>query len=49
MDRDKWETFAAENNLPIEAHKEFVIRRSADFTYKPKEPRLKQDEGKFIH
>jgi hypothetical protein len=49
MDQDKWETFAAENDRSIETYKEFVARQSADLSYKPKEPRLKQGEGKFIH
>lgn len=49
MDKDKWGKFAAENDESIETHKEFVARISADLSYVPKEPRLKQGEGKFIH
>lgn len=49
MDQDKWSKFSAENDQTIETHKEFVARMSAILSYVPKEPRLKEGEGKHIH
>ena len=49
LDRDKWSKFTAENDKTIETNREFIVRWSADLSYVPKEPRLKQGEAKFIH
>ena len=49
IDKDKWSKFSAENDQTVETHKEFVARISADLSYAPKEPRLKQGEANFIH
>ncbi len=49
IDKEKWSKFSQENDRTIESHKEFVARWSANLSYEPQEPRLKQDEAKFIH
>lgn len=47
--KDKWSAFMKENETTIATHKDFVVKRSADYSYTPKSPRLKSDEGTFIH
>ncbi|MBM4176757.1 MAG: hypothetical protein FJ213_11390 [Ignavibacteria bacterium] len=49
IDKDKWTKFYQQNESTIETHKEFVIRWSSEFSYVPKNPRLKQGEGNFAH
>lgn len=49
IDKDKWSKFSSENDQTIETHKEFVAKWSAELSYEPKVPRLKQGEAKFIH
>ena len=47
--KDKWSKFMKENNSTIETSKDFVATRSAKYSYMPKNPRLKEDDVKFIH
>ena len=47
--KDKWAKFIVENESSIETHKDFIVTRSAKYSYWPEEPRLKPEEGKFIH
>jgi hypothetical protein len=47
--KDKWAKFLIENESSIETHKDFIVKRSEQYSYKPEEPRLKPEEAKFIH
>lgn len=47
--KDKWTKFMVENESSIETHKDYVVRWSAEYSYVPKEPRLKMEDSKFIH
>ncbi len=47
--KDNWTKFMVENESSIETHKDFVVRWSAEYSYVPKEPRLKMEDSKFIH
>ena len=47
--KDKWAKFIVENESSMVTHKDFVLKRSAKYSYVPKEPRLKPEETKFIH
>jgi hypothetical protein len=47
--KDKWSKFMIENESSIETHKDFIVTRSAKYSYWPEEPRLKPEETKFIH
>jgi hypothetical protein len=47
--KDKWAKFMVENESSIETHKDFIVTRSAKYSYWPEEPRLKPEEAKFIH
>ena len=47
--KEKWAKFMIENEGSIETHKDFIVTRSAKYSYWPKEPRLKPEERKFIH
>jgi hypothetical protein len=47
--KDKWAKFIVENEGSMVTHKDFIVTRSAKYSYEPKEPRLKPEEAKFIH
>jgi len=47
--KDKWSKFMIENEGSMETHKDFIVTRSAKYSYWPEEPRLKPEEAKFIH
>lgn len=47
--KEKWAGFIKRNESSMETHKDFVVTRSAKYSYWPEEPRLKPEEGKFIH
>jgi hypothetical protein len=47
--KDKWAKFMVENESSIVTHKDFIVTRSAKYSYMPKEPRLKPEDAKFIH
>ena len=47
--KDKWSKFMVENNSSLESSKDFVVTRSAKYSYQPNEPRLKPEDVKFIH
>lgn len=47
--KEKWAKFIVENESSMVTHKDFIVTRSAKYSYKPKEPRLKPEEAKFIH
>ena len=47
--KDKWTSFMIENESTISTHRDFFVKWSAEYSYLPKEPRLKQGEAKFVH
>ena len=47
--KDKWASFMIENESSILTHKDFFVKWSGEYSYVPKEPRLKQGEAKFVH
>jgi hypothetical protein len=47
--KDKWDNFMTENNSSMETNKDFVAKWSAEYSYVPKEPRIKPEEAGFIH
>ncbi len=47
--REKWAEFIKRNEGSMETHMDFVVTRSAKYSYWPEEPRLKPEERKFIH
>lgn len=47
--KDKWANFMTENNSSMESNKDFVAKWSANYSYVPKEPRIKPEEAGFIH
>lgn len=47
--KDKWAKFMVENESSIVTHKDFIVKWSAQYSYVPKEPRLKPEDAKFIH
>ncbi len=47
--QDKWQKFMIENESCMVTHKDFIAKRSAKYSYMPKNPRLKPEEVKFIH
>jgi hypothetical protein len=47
--KEKWGAFVKKNEASMETHKDFIVTRSAKYSYWPKEPRLKPEERKFIH
>ncbi len=49
IDKEKAANFEKENSESIETYKQFVAKWSADFSYIPKMPKLKEGEGKFMH
>ena len=49
VDKEKFSAMMEANNASIKSTKEYVIRRSADLSYDPKTPSLKEGEAKFAH
>lgn len=47
--KDKWAKFMVENESSMVTHKDFIAKWSAEYSYVPKEPRLKPEEANFIH
>lgn len=47
--KDKWAEFMVENEGSMVTHRDYVVRWSAEYSYVPKEPRLKMEDVKFIH
>lgn len=47
--KDKWAKFMIEIESSMVTHKDFIVKWSAEYSYVPKEPRLKMEDGKFIH
>ena len=47
--KEEWKNFMAENESSMEKTMDYVVRRSAKYSYEPKEPRLKPEEEGFIH
>jgi hypothetical protein len=47
--KEKWAEFMKKNEGSMETHMDFIVTRSAKYSYWPEEPRLKPEEGKFIH
>ena len=47
--KDKWSKFMVENNSSMESSKDYVVTRSAKYSYMPGNPRTKQEDVKFIH
>lgn len=46
---DKWQKFMVENESSMVTHKDFITKRSAKYSFVPKNPRLKSEEIKYIH
>lgn len=49
IDKKKFASMMEADNASIKTIKEYVIRRSADLSYDPKTPRLKEGEAHFAH
>ncbi|MFH1194785.1 MAG: hypothetical protein V1720_03675 [bacterium] len=49
IDKTKADVFQKENQESIETYRQFVIKWSAEFSYVPKESRLKDNEANFLH
>lgn len=47
--KEKWGKFMVKNESSMEYHKDFIAKWKADYSYVPKEPRIKQEEAGFIH
>ena len=47
--KEKWADFMVENEGSMVTHRDYVVRWSAEYSYVPKEPRLKMEDAKFIH
>lgn len=47
--KERWAKFLVENESSIVTHRDYVVRWSAEYSYVPKEPRLKMEDTKFIH
>jgi hypothetical protein len=47
--KDKWSEFMKRNDSSIDYHKDFIVKWKADYSYIPKEPRVEQQDAKFIH
>lgn len=47
--KDKWAKYLVENESTIATHKDFIVTRSAKYSYWPKEPRLKPEDPNFTH
>jgi hypothetical protein len=47
--KEKWAEFMVENEGSMVTHRDYVVLWSAEYSYVPKEPRLKTEDTKFIH
>ncbi len=47
--KEKWAEFMERNESSMDYHKDFIAKWSADHSYIPKEPRIKQNEAGFLH
>jgi len=47
--KEKWADFMIEFESTISTHRDFIVKWSGEYSYIPKEPRLKQGEAKFVH
>ncbi len=47
--KEKWADFMIENESSIETHKDFIAKWSAQYSYVPKEPRVKFEDAGFTH
>jgi hypothetical protein len=47
--KEKWAEFKHRNDSSIDYHKDFIAKWKADYSYIPKEPRIKQEEAGFLH
>lgn len=47
--KENWADFMIENEGSMVTHRDFVVRWSAEYSYVPKEPRLKMEDSKFLH
>jgi hypothetical protein len=47
--KEKWAEFIKRNEGSMESHRDFIVRRSAKYSYWPEEPRLNPEERKFTH
>lgn len=46
---DKYKSLMAENEGSILTHRDYVLRYSSEYSYVPKEPRLKMEDVRFTH
>lgn len=47
--KEKWAEFMKKNESSMDYNKDFIAKWKADYSYIPKEPRIKQEEAGFIH
>lgn len=47
--KEKWAEFMVKNEGSMVTHRDYIVRWSAEYSYIPKEPRLKMEDTKFIH
>lgn len=47
--KDKWGEFMKKNESSMDYHKDFIAKWKADYSYIPKEPRVKSEEAGFLH
>lgn len=47
--KENWSNFMIELESTISTHRDFVVKWSAEYSYIPKEPRLKDGEANFVH
>lgn len=47
--KEKWGEFSKRNESSMDYHKDFIVKWSAEYSYIPKEPRLKPGEAGFLH
>lgn len=47
--KEKWAEFMKKNESSMDYHKDFIAKWKADYSYVPKEPRVKPEDAKFIH
>ena len=47
--KEKWGEFMRRNESSIDYHKDFIAKWKADYSYVPKEPRVKLQDAEFLH
>jgi hypothetical protein len=47
--KEKWGEFSKRNESSMDYHKDFIVKWNAEYSYIPKEPRIKSNEVDFLH